>query len=177
MNEVTDITAYAFESIKRQEFGDPQTLEAGMDNLVARLGIPAARWPVRNREERTPIPSQKRAIIHERDGGACRICGTGGHMLTIDHIIPRSTFTENQLHIADRSDNLISACFGCNEEKSNYEYPQDKRLGVTAACWECQNSISIDNEWDDDIERPHMTIQAFCGRCGITRVPDLAWVL
>ena len=78
------------------------------------------RWPIRNREERTEISAQKRAIIHERDGHICRLCGNGGQMLTIDHIIPRSAFPANMLHIVDRSDNLISACWDCNEGKSNY---------------------------------------------------------
>lgn len=166
-NEVTDITAYAFDS---------NVAVAG--DLLERLESTPARWPVRNREDREAITPLKRAIIHERDGNVCRICGTGGHVLTVDHIIPRSAFTIPQLRIADRSDNLISACWDCNQEKSNYESMQRKRIGVTAQCWDCLNANPFDGDWHEDHpERPEMTIQAFCGRCGITRVPGLNWIL
>lgn len=170
-DEVSDITAYAFDSRAHHEHTD------SLGSLLGRLEQQPTRWPVHNREERWPIDSQKRAIIHERDGGICRLCGTGGHVLTVDHIIPRSTYQPDKLHIADRSDNLISACWECNMSKSNYEAPQSKRIGVTACCWECLAGVSIDNDPGWEIERPEMNVIAFCGRCGITRVPSLAWIL
>lgn len=173
-NEVTDITAYAFDSSKPDGDG---SLEESLEQLLKHLGTQPARWPVHNREDREAIAPLKRAIIHKRDGNVCRICGTGGHVLTVDHIIPRSAFTIPQLRIADRSDNLISACWDCNMEKSNYESMQRKRLGVTVSCWDCNNSLP-DDEWHEEFsDRPEMTIQAFCGRCGVTRVPGLNWIL
>jgi hypothetical protein len=135
---------------------------------------PHERWPVRNREDRTPISSQKRAIIHERDGGTCRLCGIAGVQLTVDHIIPRSAFPADQLHIADRSDNLMSACWPCNQDKSNYERSQRKRLGVVPACWYC-----VTPALDEYEQLPYpVTVLVFCGHCGISNVPAVAgWVL
>lgn len=132
------------------------------------------RWPVRNREERTPISSQKRAIIHERDGGVCKFCGVAA-VLTVDHIIPRSAFPSADLHIADRSDNLISACWPCNESKSNFERHQRKRMGVVVACWYCVTPQL--EEWE---QLPYPVDQiVYCGHCGgDSHVPDVAgWVL
>jgi len=141
------------------------------------------RWPVRNREERTPIDSQKRAIIHERDGRICRLCGIGGVRLTVDHIIPRSTFRAEWLHIADRSDNLISACWDCNMGKSNYEHPQRKRMGVVVECWDCANPWYDPEHYLDELAdqdpRPATPVLVYCGRCGITNgAPAVeGWVL
>lgn len=55
------------------------------DELLNDLAKPFERWPIRNREPREPISSQKRAIIHERDAGECQLCATTGHVLTVDH--------------------------------------------------------------------------------------------
>ena len=142
------------------------------------------RWEVLNRCERTPIPSLKRALIHERDGNACVYCGEGGHVLTVDHIIPRSAFPEHMIHIADRSDNLNSACWPCNKRKSNYHRERSKRPGVTRACWECLNpGPEEDGDWDAHeawgnraaVSRNHLV---YCGRCGMGgTVPNTSWVL
>ena len=169
MTETKSIAGYYDETYKKTN-RDPMSLA---EIFSERIEEPQ-RWPVRNREERTEISSQKRAIIHSRDGGLCRYCGDSGMQLTVDHIIPRSTFPEDQLHIADRSDNLISACWPCNEGKSNFEHGQRKYMGVTVACWDCLNHAH-DDEYRDD--RPYAEYLTFCGRCGITRVPDLSWII
>ena len=170
MTETENIGGYYDQANKKRASLEPMTLA----EIFAEEPPEPQRWPVRNREERTEISSQKRAIIHDRDGGRCRYCGIGNLMLTVDHIIPRSTFPPNKLHIADRSDNLISACWPCNESKSNYEHDARKTMGVTAACWDCQNHVP-DHEPHDD--RPPAGVLAFCGRCGITYVPELSWIL
>lgn len=170
MSETKSITAYYFESNLKQETLEPMTLA----EIFAEPTPEPTRWPVRNRQERTEISSQKRAIIHDRDGGRCRYCGEENLMLTVDHIIPRSAYLADQLHIADRSDNLISACLPCNEQKSNYESFTRKIMGVTPACWDCLNHAH-DDEYRED--RPLAKYLVFCGRCGITYVPELSWVL
>ena len=175
ITDFADITAYYDASRVVQE-GPIESVSLG--DILERSEAPRRRWPVRNREPRDPIPSQKRAIIHERDGGICRLCGTGGHVLTVDHIIPRSAFEAHQLVTADRSDNLVSACWDCNQRKSNFESVWIKRLGVVAACWYCLNPGH--GEHDDPIEpMPYpVTVLVFCGRCGISNVPEVAgWVL
>lgn len=141
---------------------------------------PAGRWPVRNRQERDPIEPIKRALIHARDGHTCKHCGlTARTGFVLDHIIPRSTFSAAQLAIADRSDNLVTSCWDCNEDKSNYEDHLNKRPGVTPACWDCLNPWAEDDLGPiDRDEIPARPYAAYCGRCGTTgRVPDLTWIL
>lgn len=159
------------EPVKAEEV---TTYAAAVDRAIEALQTPFERWPVRNREPRTPISSQKRAIIHARDGGVCRLCYRPSR-LTVDHIIPRSAFPADKLQIADRSDNLISACWPCNEAKSNYERSQRKRMGVVVACWYCLTPPL--EEWED-LPYP-VDVLVYCGRCGgDSHVPAVqGWVL
>lgn len=174
-SETTDILGYYDDSwwTPKTE-GVTRSFAMALSDMIDRIGLPLERWPVRNREDRTPINSQKRAIIHLRDGDICKFCGTDSALLTVDHIIPRSAFPADQLEIADRSDNLISACWPCNEAKSNFERDQRKRLGVVAACWYCKAP-----ELGDDGQLPcPVNTLVFCGRCGVSHVPDIeGWVL
>lgn len=174
-------------SIKQFEniagYYDDSLESAGGELRVRTLGeilaveeSPVIRWPVRNREPRVPINAQKRAIIHERDGGICRYCGTPDERLVLDHIIPRSAFPAHQIHIADRSDNLHSACWDCNERRSNYEAVHIKRLGVVIQCFYCQNP-EYGGDSELDLPYPVRTL-VFCGRCGVSSVPEVfGWVL
>lgn len=153
-----------------------------LDEYLEALKKPLERYPVLNRETREPIEAQKRAIIHERDGGRCWYCDMAVHPLTVDHIVPRSTFPADLLELADRSDNLVSACWPCNERKSNYRRIWNpRRPGVTARCWECLHGC-----WEECTpacghetgEAPEQRVVAFCGRHGTTtRVPDESWLL
>lgn len=173
IDQFSDITGYYDESLPKCESLTVKTL----GEILAFEGPEPTRWPVRNREPREPISSHKRAIIHERDGGICRYCGTPDERLVLDHIIPRSAFTKGQLHIADRSDNLHSACWGCNERRSNYEAIHIKRLGVVAQCFYCVHPEY--NEEDNEMELPYpVRVLVFCGRCGVSTVPEVeGWVL
>ena len=173
-SEFADITGYYDESRVISE--SVETVSLGF--ILAMEDEPAQRWPVRNREPREPINSQKRAIIHERDGRICRYCGTSDDLLVLDHIIPRSAFPANQLHIADRSDNLHSACWDCNARRSNYEAVHIKRLGVVVQCWYCINpGYGEHDDTFDGLPYP-VNVPVFCGRCGVSRVPEVqGWVL
>ena len=174
ITQFADITGYYDESLPKCESLTIKTLG---EILALDEEAPPVRWPVRNREPREPISSQKRAIIHERDGGICRYCGRSDQQLVLDHIIPRSTFTKGELRIADRSDNLHSACWDCNERRSNYEAVHIKRLGVTAACFYCVHPEYA--EEDSELEMPYpVRVLVFCGRCGVSTVPAVeGWVL
>lgn len=142
------------------------------ETLIPQWKQERKRHPVNNHEERLPIESVKRAIIHERDGNRCKYCGIHSKEMVLDHIIPRSSYFADQLTVADRSDNLQSACWTCNENRSNYETSQRQRPGVTYACWECRNP----DPYPDDY--PGGPIPAYCGRHGgITGVPDEGWLL
>lgn len=173
--ETVDMIGYYDDSWWVERTGPTvRTFAVSLGDLLDAAEIPFERWPVRNREPRTPISSQKRAIIHARDGHICRLCGVSGGMLTVDHIIPRSAFLPEDLHVADRSDNLVSACWPCNEAKSNYERHQRKRMGVVVACWYC-----LHPDLDEDEQLPYPVEKlVFCGRCGISNVPAVeGWVL
>lgn len=170
MSEVKSITGY-FDDSYMKRASEPLSLA----EIFAMPDVDEPRrWPVRNREDRTEIDSQKRAIIHDRDGGRCRYCGVENQMLTVDHIIPRSAFPAEKLQVADRSDNLVSACWPCNESKSNFEHDVRKTMGVTVACWDCLNHVP---DFEHNEDRPRLDLLAFCGRCGITYVPELSWIL
>lgn len=173
-SETLDMLGYFRDSWADPEHDEFSTFAKSLARSIEAWETPFERWPVRNRQERMPISSQKRAIIHARDGDCCRMCGNANVMLTVDHIIPRSAFPADQLHIADRSDNLISACWPCNEAKSNYERTQRKRMGVTAACWYC---VSPELEEGERLPYP-VDVLVFCGRCGVSHVPTIeGWVL
>lgn len=95
----------------------------------------------------------------------------------MDHIIPRSAFEAEHLRIADRSDNLVSACWDCNQAKSNYERTQRKRMGVVVACWYCLNPGHGEHE-EAFLPYP-VDVLVYCGRCGgDSHVPAVeGWVL
>ena len=176
MTDTVDILGYYDDSwwVPRPKEPEVRPFSVSLQETLDALEVPFERWPIRNREARTPIDSRKRAIIHERDGGRCWGCGTAGTVLTVDHIIPRSAFPADKLHIADRSDNLISACWPCNKAKSNFERDQRKRLGVVVRCWECANP---DRDPDESLPEG-IDVVVFCGRCGISHVPEVrGWVL
>lgn len=170
--EFADITGYYDDSRAQPDDYQVRTLAEIFDMEEA----PAVRWPVLNSEPREPISSQKRAIIHERDGKICRYCGTSDELLVLDHIIPRSAFPAHQLRIADRSDNLHSACWDCNQKRSNFEAVHIKRLGVVVRCWYCVNR---DHSESDEAFLPYPVDKpVFCGQCGVSHVPAIeGWVL
>lgn len=158
------------------------------DKAIEDLHRAPERHPVLNHEPRVQMGGRKWHLIHERDGGVCWMCsrhvpkGSG----EVDHLKPRSAFEVKDLPIADRSDNLKTACIDCNQRKSNFDRPRTPRtVGVTSKCWECSNDCGIDPEFDPgayadywaDRFKPTMTVAAYCGRCGYTWVPDKSWLL
>lgn len=166
-SETTDILGYYDASWRHSSGADIEPFAVALARSLEAWATPFERWPVLNREERTPVDSRKRAIIHLRDGDICHMCGTDNELLTVDHIIPRSAFDAGELEVADRSDNLISACWPCNEEKSNYERPQRKRLGVVPECLNCTRREDLEDQ---------QGVLVYCGRCGTTRAPQ-GWIL
>ena len=188
MRDISNITGYFRDSLNPYNGPESVTLADGLDETIEELSSPRTRWPILNNEPREPVSPSKRAIIYQRDGEQCWYCWTGGGgPLQLDHIIPRSAFPTHQLHIADRSDNLVTACTSCNEEKSNYESSNIKRPGVVLACWYCQNPWYDDEKYADlrgqdyaDLpEPPEANYPAYCGRHGNTTwVPEIeGWIL
>lgn len=166
-SETLDILGYYDESWRNSSDGTPEPFAAVLARSLEAWATPLERWPLVNLEPRTQIDSRKRAIIHLRDGDTCHFCGTDNELLTVDHIIPRSAFNIADLEVADRSDNLISACWPCNEAKSNYERPQRKRLGVVPECSSCTSKESATDG---------AGVLVYCGRCGVSRAPK-GWIL
>ena len=130
MRDISNITGYFRDSLNPYNGPESVTLADGLDETIEELSSPRTRWPILNNEPREPVSPSKRAIIYQRDGEQCWYCWTGGGgPLQLDHIIPRTAFPAHQLHIADRSDNLVTACTSCNEAKSNYESSNIKQIG------------------------------------------------
>lgn len=137
---------------------------------------PPERYPLLRGGEREPIDPYKRRLIYIRDGYACQWCGHGvppddpapGRLLDLDHIIPWSA------RGSDRSDNLRSLCWKCNECRSNYRDPFIPRvIGVVRRCYWCARSARWPGVRDTG-ER----IPAFCGACRTASwVPDEGWIL
>lgn len=64
------------------------------------------------------VPKAKRLAIFTRDGWKCVYCDVDVRLLaknhaTLDHLIPNRD---------DSQKNLVTACFGCNQAKSNRHY-------------------------------------------------------
>jgi len=156
-------------------------------DVIARLEAGPVRLPILNNEPREIMSGRKWHLIHERDGEHCRNCGVLTLKGTgeIDHVIPRSSFTVDQLPVADRSDNLRLLCVECNQNKSNfYSGAESCPAGVTSACWEClqggpdaETDSEAYAEYWEDRPWPDMTASAYCGRCGYTSIPDAGWLL
>lgn len=143
-----------------------------LGEILAEPDIAPYRPPILNHEPREPIGGRKWHLIHERDGGICWMCGCDVPKGTgeVDHVQPRSSFAADDLVRADRSDNLKTACVGCNQAKSNYVYDWAPNVvGVTDRCWEC---INPDQPYPGEMQTP-----AYCGSCGYSWVPDDGWLL
>ncbi|MEZ4725333.1 MAG: HNH endonuclease [Candidatus Kapaibacterium sp.] len=61
--------------------------------------------------------------IFRRDSERCQYCGTNKGLLTIDHIIPKSRGG------ASTWSNLTTACFECNNKKSNMT-PEEANMSL-----------------------------------------------
>lgn len=78
----------------------------GPDGIDAPALRQWARWTGRE-----TVPAHLRAVIRERDGGACVYCGNTDGPFHIDHVHPLSQGGSSAL------DNLALACVPCNLSK------------------------------------------------------------
>ncbi len=68
-----------------------------------------------NEGGRSPLPARLRFLVLRRDGFRCVYCGraaTGGLVLHVDHVIPKSTGG------LDAEENLVTSCSDCNLGKA-----------------------------------------------------------
>jgi len=81
------------------------------ENLTVRLpSVLRLRYhiPLKYRE----VPLTKKNILR-RDGFTCQYCGSNEGPMTVDHVIPK------RLGGADTWNNLVCACFKCNNRKGD----------------------------------------------------------
>lgn len=62
---------------------------------------------------RQSLTDQQKQIILERDGYACRYCGSKSGPFEFDHVYPVSKGGETSIN------NIVTACQKCNSRKSN----------------------------------------------------------
>lgn len=78
---------------------------------IAGSGLLGRSWSIEGQSPNRPgIPAWLRAAVYDRDGRACRECGSTSD-LTLDHIYPYSLGGEDTL------DNLRTLCRSCNSTK------------------------------------------------------------
>ena len=54
-----------------------------------------------------------RRVLFARDGWQCAYCGSGGHRLTLDHVVPRSRGGTSVW------ENVVASCAPCNHRKGD----------------------------------------------------------
>jgi hypothetical protein len=109
-----------------------------------------ARFPVRRRGPRDPLPWLLRQAVLRRDHFTCLHCGQQRGRLEVDHIVPWSAGGE------DRSTNLRTLCRPCNQRRSNFRYMEDPRPIPAALMCDCCYGAAGDDR----------AVRAFCGVCG-----------
>jgi len=86
--------------------------------------------------------------IYWRDGESCAYCfrdiriGNG----EIDHVIPRSAWSQEWLWLADDSSNLVAACKSCNQKKSNFYQSFRGENRLSHVSFDCQSPVRYDYE-------------------------------
>lgn len=157
-----------------------------LGEILAVVDPPPARMPVLNRDPRELLGIEKWTMLRLRDHLLCWMCREVADSPVIDHLVPRSSFRTEELDLADRSDNLRVACWGCNSVKSNFAYDLPVTAGVVLECFWCKHGPGFTSEDDSDgwalywadWDLPHEWVRAFCGACHeFSDVPDEGWLL
>ncbi len=73
---------------------------------------PHIRLTIISAERIWKVPPVNRREVLRRDHHSCQYCGSSKH-LTLDHVIPLSKGGQHSW------DNVVTACKGCNQRKSN----------------------------------------------------------
>jgi hypothetical protein len=127
------------------------------------------RFEVRNSfardyEDNRPVLLQS---IYWRDGSECAYCARsiGLKKGNIDHVIPRTAWTQEWLWLADDSSNLVAACEDCNKEKSNFyrEFLGENRLSHVT--FECKSNVRIRDPYECCVSRRKDSGNPMCQEC------------
>lgn len=121
--ELIDLAERLGRTPKKREFKYTQILRSRFGSynagVVAAGLMPNTRLPAKYFEpngSRRIVPAKLRFEVLKRDNFTCRYCGgkpEDGYALHVDHIIPYSKGGETKM------DNLITACWLCNEGKGS----------------------------------------------------------
>lgn len=81
------------------------------------------------KEHRIAIPKAVQREVKARFGGRCRYCGEQVEKLCIDHIHPvaRKHWLEDEGKDVNDPENLMPACFSCNNFKMSFDLEQFRR--------------------------------------------------
>lgn len=94
-------------------------------------------WSMRQRSRhapvgRSPISSEMRTYVLQRDGFRCVYCGSAPRQFHLDHVMPRSRGG------TDDANNLVASCPNCNLRKGA-KTPQEAGMRLYSPAW--KNSI------------------------------------
>jgi hypothetical protein len=142
---------------------DSMRLVFAADEAMTFIGTVFERLPVLNREPRPESEANRQlwGALMRRDGSRCWMCNRPDGFMVIDHLIPRSSFVASDIHLADRSDNLRIACWDCNQEKSNRDYPFKRPLPIV---WMCREDIQVNEFGEVVLFEDDELVPAYCAR-------------
>lgn len=145
------------------EYYYPQSPPERLADLFDGMDIPDPRGPatiLRLQEgitfEREPVPARVRRAVMERDGFACRSCGSR-RRLQVDHIM--------QVSVGGGSHpvNLRVLCSSCNGRRGNKDADRwtATALPIVGSCCECSGTAS------GALDCPTAAYCVTCGRAGL----------
>jgi hypothetical protein len=118
----------------------------------------------RNYEDNSPVLLQS---IYWRDGSFCAYCARLISLKkgNIDHVIPRTAWTQEWLWLADDSSNLVAACEDCNKEKSNFYRSFKGENSLSHVTFECKSNVRITDHYECCMTRRMDLGEPMCQEC------------
>ncbi len=80
--------------------------------------------------KRTPIPKSLRQQVNSKYNGHCAYCGCKPEKLCVDHLVPvaKSHWLEKHNKSANDLENLMPACYQCNNYKLVFDLEQFRSM-------------------------------------------------
>lgn len=118
----------------------------------------------RNYEDNSPVLLQS---VYWRDASICAYCARLINLKkgNIDHVIPRTAWTQEWLWLADDSSNLVAACEDCNKEKSNFYRSFKAENSLRHVTFECKSNVRVTEDYECCMTRRMDLGDPMCQEC------------